>query len=119
MFSNLTNFEDKKSLLEAFGFYLSYLILAVIIGATIGGAIGGFMHESRNLDIQNIVIEIVSVETSVYCLIISLLFIIKKKLYKNFIYILLVPLSCIMALFGGAFLGLIIPAFLSTRQNCN
>jgi hypothetical protein len=41
----------------------------------------------------------------------------EKKLYKNFGFLLLPILSGLLAIFGGALLGLIIPAVLTTRES--
>ncbi len=105
--------------MEALGFYLAYFLLGVMIGAVVGALIGAINFDVSEIEINKIVVNYVSVLIVLYCSIISLLIVIKKRLYKNFVYVLLIPICCVMSFFGGAFLGLIIPTYLTTRSNLN
>lgn len=112
MFKNLTNFSYKRNWKEAIGFYLAFFLVCIILGAIAGASVGisGAMdvYKSRRAG------TVVSV---IFCLIVSGLLLKEKKLFKNFGYILLALLSGLLAVFGGSLLGLIIPAFMTTKES--
>src|SRR3989344_3677755 len=104
MFKNLTDFSYKRNWKEAVGFYLAFFVLLIIISVLLSGMlvvmglIDGFEEGSRFGTIMAVI----------FCSIISILLLKKKKLLNNFGYI-------ILSLIGGALLGLIIPAFITTK----
>lgn len=113
MFKNLFNFSYKRSLIEAIGFYIAYLV-TIILGSAVLAALLGLVTGNENsfgfgFRIGNIVAIITSL---------SLSFIILKNrnLFGNFFYTLLFLLSGLLAYLGGGILGLIPVSFLSTRQ---
>src|SRR3989344_840855 len=115
MFKHLTNFSYKRNWKEAIGFYLAYFLVGIILGG-IGGALYGIQLGATTFSEGfNGGLGIGAVVGIVYSLAIAILLLIQKKLYKNFGYIVLALLSGILAAFGGSLLGLVIPAFLTTR----
>jgi len=111
MFKKLMEFKYKRTTKEALGFYLSYLLLIVIVGALIGGIMGLVAGESSiefGMRFGGLVAVIIS-------LVLSFLILSKKKLTKNFGMILVALLSGVLAFFGGGLLGLIPVAYLSTK----
>ena len=119
MFKNLTNFLYTRNWKEAIGFYLAYFLVGLILGGILGG-IGGALAVIQSGatifgDASNTGSLVGAMGGVVYSLAIAVLLLIQKKLYKNFGYVILALLSGILAAFGGALLGLIIPAFLTTR----
>ncbi len=111
MFKKLTEFSYKRNWKEAVGFYLSYLLMGLILGF-IAGALFGIIMPNRNLSEG---LKIGVIVGAIYTLIISSIVLVQRKLYKNFGWIILTLLSVILTIFGGAILGLIIPAFMTTR----
>jgi membrane protease YdiL (CAAX protease family) len=117
MFKNLTDFSYKRDWKAAIGFYLAYFLLGLILGA-IGGGLAGIQSGSTTFDQgYSQGVGVGAVIGVVYCLVIACLLLVKKKLYKNFGYILLGLLSGVLALFGGSLLGLIIPAIMTTKMS--
>lgn len=115
MFNKLTDISYTRSKKEAFGFYLAYLLLALIIGGVVGALLGatssaktfeeGFQAGSDSM--------VVPVITLAYVIGLSILIFIKKNL--QFRYLILTFVNAIFVIFGGAILGLILPAFMTTR----
>ena len=114
MFKNLTNFSYKRTWQEAIGFYLAFLLLSMILGAIAGALFGGTANTFSQGFNQGV--RVGAIIGIIFCLIISGLLLKEKKLFRNFGYILLALLSGILAAFGGSLLGLIIPAFITTRE---
>lgn len=113
MFKHLTDFSYQRNWKEAIVFYLAYLILCFFLLV-----IAGVLVELSGLVIgfgQCLKFAIGIAIT--FCLIISVLLLKEKKLFKSFGYIFLVLLSGAIASFGGVLLGLTIPAFLTTVKS--
>ena len=113
MFKHLTTFSYKRNWKEAIGFYIAFLILGLVLGgiaAVFGGASSGNATFNEGVKIGALV-------SIIYCLLISGLLLKEKRLFKNFVYILLALVSGLLAGLGGGLLGMIIPAFLTTREN--
>ena len=111
MLNNLFNFEYKRSPLEAFGFYLAYFVLFIVIAFLIGLVMGltGLMAADQTFTVGVVLAVLVSFG-------LSAAIVVKKKLWGNFLFVLLVPIAGVLASFGGMLLGGIIPAYLSTRS---
>lgn len=117
MFKNLFDFTYQRTVKEAFGFYIAYLLLILISGVILGGALGGFFVAEDTFEAgYDFGVKIGIIFAVIVCLYISISLVVKKKLYTNFGFVLLSLCSGILALIGGALLGLIIPAFFTTRQ---
>jgi hypothetical protein len=111
MFIDLTDFSRVRNFKEALGFYLAYLLLAVLFIFLLGmisGVVG------LNFDNDGLVVGALIILVEV--LVLSVLILKAKNLYKNFTYILLSLLSCLLAILGGGLLGLIIPAYFTTLK---
>jgi len=117
MFKNLTNFSYKRNWKEAIGFYLSYLLLFIILGVIISVLIDILSGANTFDQGLNIGLKVGMITSIIFCVITSGLLLKEKKLFKNFWYIFLVLLSGILAYFGGSLFGLIIPAFITTKQS--
>jgi hypothetical protein len=118
MFTQLTNFSYKRNKKEAFGFYLAYFFLALIIGACTGAMLNVTstpmtFQEGFDAGMNSSVLSIV---TMLYVAIISVLVLVKRGLQHKFLYIVLVGIACFLSIFGGALLGLIIPAVMTTKE---
>jgi hypothetical protein len=111
MFKHLTDFSIQRTVGQAFGFWLSYLLLASIIGAVAGGIYGSILtnggYEEGLAAGQLITIPYVAV--------LSLLICAKKSL--GFLGYLLTAIATLLAFIGGAFLGLIPTAYLTVRPS--
>lgn len=116
MFKKLTEFSYKRNWKEAIGFYLAYFLVGLILAGIAGGLLiiiqSGVNTFGEGFNAGLVIGQIVGV---IYSLIISFAVLIQRKLYKNFGYVILVLLNGLLALFGGLLLGLIIPAFMTTR----
>ena len=110
MFSNLTNLAYKRSAGQAVVFYVVYFFGIVIAAMVLGGASGLITGES-NFALS---VQIGMFVAIIACLGLSFAILTKKGLTGNTTYIALVVLSGVLAYFGGALLGLIPVAFLTT-----
>ncbi|OGC05723.1 hypothetical protein A2526_05555 [candidate division WOR-1 bacterium RIFOXYD2_FULL_36_8] len=108
MFKNLTDFGYKRSALQALGFYLAYLLLTIMIGFLAGGIMGMFGYGFMDgLKVGTLSAIVISTLLSIFT--------VKAKNLLNFTNILFIIATGILAFFGGAFLGLILPAYLTTK----
>ena len=124
MFSHLTDFSYTRNWKGAVGFYLAFMLLG-LLGLFIIGVAGAIINppppgasyaDGFQAGVQ-FGMHIGIILITLYSLAISFVVLFKKNLQKRFWYVLLALVSGIAALFGGALLGLIIPAFLTTRTN--
>lgn len=109
MFKNLTDFTYKRSASEAFGFYLAYLFLGLIIAFMIGAliSVAGF----DNID----EVRVGAVFAVLFTIFLSVVMLYKKEGFNSFGHIVLAVLAAILSVFGGFILGLIPLAYLTTR----
>ena len=114
MFKKLTEFGYVRTALEAFGFYLAYLLLFILLGGLTGGILGAL----GVIDLDTIM-HAGMILASVLSVVLSFLVLSQKGLTGNFAYLLLIPVSGIAGFYGGGFLSLIIVAFLTTRKSNN
>jgi hypothetical protein len=108
MFKNLLDFSRKRSGVEAFGFYLVYLIVGVLFGAITGGIVGVNASASKVGYIAG------SITLIIFYGFLSLKIMRGKNLLSNFGAISLALLSVILSSIGSGLLGLIPVAVLST-----
>lgn len=111
MFKHLTDFSYKRNWKEAIGFYLAYFVSIVIV-AFLGGVLFAIVSSVTAFSSDSRLGTIIAV---LFCFAISCLVLVQRKLYKNFGYVILTLVSAILAAFAGAILGMIIPAFMTTR----
>src|SRR3989338_1590812 len=111
MFKKITDFSYKGNIIEALGFYLTYLLLtliAVVICAILIEVITGNSSFLLGTIIGKIIALIFSAVAG--CMVLY-----KKKLVKNMLYIFLVILSAVLSYYAGAIIGLILIAYLTTK----
>lgn len=110
MFNHLADLAYTRSVKEAIGFYLAYLLLIIIAGAIAGFLFGGVDTLSSfyaGVNIGTIVAVLAS-------LILTYMLFAAKKRTKTFASLLLTLLAGFFAMLGGGVLGLIIPAYVTT-----
>lgn len=111
MFKDIFNYSQKKSLKQALFFYLAHFVLLVIVG----GLVSGILSTLSGDDSFEYGVKIGTIVAALGSLVASFLVLQKKRLLSNFVYVLVALLSGVLALFAGAFLGLIPAAWLSTK----
>lgn len=114
LFSRLTDFGYQRSKKEAFGFYIVYLLLTMIAGGVISGTAAALLDFT---DVYQASVRIGTGTALVVCVGLSFAVLKQKKLLGNLGLVALAALSGVIALFGGALIGLIAVAFLTTRPN--
>ena len=112
MFKNLTTFSYKRSLKEAVGFYISYLVLTIVVSMALSVVLGVATGNENNF---NFGVRVGTFTSMVLSGLLSFLILSKKKLMNKFPNILLAFLGLVLAYFGGGLLGLIIPAYFSRK----
>lgn len=115
MFSQLTQFSVKRTGKQAFGFYLAWFVLALLLGMAVGlvtGVAAPQITPEAGFSFGLIVGAVVGV---IYCVTIGILVARGRGILGEFKTILLIVGTAILAGLGGGLLGLIIPAYLTTR----
>jgi hypothetical protein len=113
MFEKLGNFELERSVKQAFGFYISYLLLGFMIGFVVG-FLAVTLYPEFALQVGTRVGQITGV---IYCFSLALIIAFKKSLLSSFKVMVLIVLSSLIAVFLGALGGLIPVAYLTTRSS--
>ena len=113
MFSQLADFGFKRTAKQAFGFYISYLLLAFVLGAVIGG-IAGLLNPDNPQQAGFLAGQIFAVP---YVMTLAILVTVNRSLLKSFPVIFLLALTALLSLALGALGGLIPVSFLTTREN--
>ncbi len=114
-------FEAKRTFVQAIGFYLFFLILGVLLA----GIISALVQLPSGADYQtqyNIGLKIGAFFAIIYCPLLSLIILLKKKLYTSPTAIIVFLLTFVGAFLMVCTLGCIAPAILSTfdsRENNN
>lgn len=112
MFSKLTDFSYKRTGLQAFGFYLTYLIMVMLAGA-VAGIIGALAAGedtgtfSNGVRLGTLIAIVASISLSFQIL--------RAKKINSFSLRFLAILAGVLALLGGSLLGMIIPAVFTTK----
>ena len=117
MFKQLTNLSVQRTPGQAFGFWLAYWFLAVVIVAiavatSVAATEGGGSFE----DGYKLGFSIGTVGGVAYVVIISVVICVKKSLGFGW-YVLAIVLPGALTIIGTPFIGLIPTAFLTTRPN--
>ncbi|MBM3271962.1 hypothetical protein FJY94_01605 [Candidatus Kaiserbacteria bacterium] len=122
MFNRLMDFSYTRSKKQAFGFYLAFFLLGILLSALAGGIVGlsGVLPNEATFETsfaggmrEGVLFAIP------YSLIVACTVLIKKRQYGSFRYVLLVIVSGLLAMFGGMLLGLLIPAYLTTKEQAS
>ena len=113
MFSNLTAFAMVRTGKQALGFYIVYLVIAIIVGGIAGG-LGGLITSAAQepVDMQ-VGVKWGAAAAVVYVILIGMIIVIRKKLGIG--YVILALVGGLLALVGGGVLGLIPAALMTTR----
>ena len=88
--------------------------MIVLLGGLSGGIVGLIINQQDSYAVGFRVGNIVAIIST---LVFSSVILKQKNLTNNFKYIVLIPLSGLLAYFGGALLGLIFVTYLTTRDN--
>ncbi len=113
MFQHLLEFSYKRTKKQAVGFYLAWFLCVVLFGALVGGILGsaGIIEDSFDGGLK------VGQLIAIFATIVLTVIIVRDKkrmgFFSSYIYILC---AGILAYFGGALLGLIISAYLTTQD---
>ena len=113
MFNNLTKFDYIRTKKEALGFYLAYVFFGAILGAS-----AAMVFVDKNIDPEQSFKagqEIGIIIAPFYCLAIGILMLRARK-KREFKHIALVLSTIPLGYFGGALLGLIPLAYISTQE---
>ena len=111
MFAHLTNFAYKRTTLQAVGFYIAYFLLLLLIA----GATGGFLALATGRVDQELSIRIGVMISTIACAILSAAISYEKRILRDFPALLSIILAIIGAMFGGALVGLVFVAYLTTK----
>ena len=114
MFTRLTDLGFKRSPLQAVGFYLAYLLLGVLISglaAPIAAVLG--LADSSFLS----AVQVGAAVIIPFCVGIAIGIGVKKGIPFEFKMLVFYVITGICALFLGALLGLVIPAYLTTLDS--
>ena len=107
MFSQLFNLEYERDGKEAFGFYLAYFLLFILSSGLLGGVFASDYDSGVILGQYLAIIAVTGL---------SFMILFKKNQINNFGLVLIAIVAGIAAVFGGALLGLIPTAYLTTRN---
>lgn len=117
MFHNLSDLSYKRSFVQAIGFYIFFLIFFLICGIYLVGIIGFAFKVMRANPINKIHARTLGHLVAMFaCPILSFTLLHKKNQLTNPIMVFIAILSGLLTFFGGAALGLLPTAFLTTRQ---
>lgn len=113
MFMDLMNFGLKRTVTQAVGFYLAYLILTVVTAGLGGGVVSLFAGKADNIEFGVTIGIGIAILMSVG---LGYQVLNKKHLTGNIQLLLLAGLSGILAYVGGGLLGLIPVAYFTTLR---
>jgi hypothetical protein len=115
MFRGLTDFGRQRTVLQAVGFYLVYLILGVLLGAALG-ALAGAVSGQNTFEMG---LRVGMVMAMVVCPLLSFAILFAKGQMRHIGFLLVAVLSLAGAAFGGLIIGLLFVAFLTTRPSAS
>lgn len=111
MFTGLLDFDYRRTGRQAIGFYLFYLLLTIVASAIAGGLTGLFVAGGVDLGIRVGTFVAVIVSLALSAAVLS-----KRGRFAHPGYVLLSLVCALGALFAGGLVGIVAPAFLSTRE---
>jgi hypothetical protein len=117
MFKNLSDFSYQRSTKEAIGFYISYLVILILIASVLGGILSilsGTQGFNAGYALGFRVGQFVAIAG---VLALSFMLLKSKNALKDIRFILILLVSGVLAIFGGALLGLIPVAYLTTQKS--
>lgn len=118
MFNELTNFAFARSTKEAFGFYLAYFLLIVVSAGVLSGIAGILffpdIDPEQGFELGQ---RIGAVVALISCMFLSMHVLRSKKLSNNFSSYIFFAATAALAFLGGALLGMIPVAYLTTKKS--
>lgn len=108
MFTKLFDLRLKRTAKQAFGFYVVYLLLLLLVGMLLGGIAGIILGLSFQAGVK-----FGQLMAIIVCLVISFVILNYKKSLSP-VNVILALLAGILAMLGGGLLGLIPVAYLTT-----
>jgi len=115
MFKNLFNFSYKRTPLEALGFYIAYMVIIIVVIFLVGSTVGQLTGTRGNFSLLAIIPGVLL--AAIFCLVLSFMVLVKKKLTGNIFYVILAVISGILGTLIVGSIGLIITSFLTTRES--
>lgn len=112
MFSNLLNLEIKRNLKQAIGFYIAYLILAILLGVVLAFISDPEMSFEEGVEFGQWFVVLFSITF-------SFLIFYKKNSIQSFKSIVIILLVAVCAIFGGALLAMIPISYITTLDDNN
>lgn len=118
MFNELTNFALTRGSKEAFGFYCAYFLLIIIGAMAFSAAVGGLFFQNMNPEHGFLLGQrIGAVVALIACMFLAYRVLESKQLMKNFSSYMYLVATALFALLGGALLGMIPVAYLTTKKS--
>lgn len=114
MFSHLTDFSYKRTSLQAFGFYITYLVMVMIFSAAAAVLASMIVREDAGTFSNGV--RLGTFVATIFSIALSFVILREKKL-TGLGYSLLAITAGALALLGGGLLGLIIPTIFTTKQS--
>ncbi len=121
MFKNLFNLSVKRSGMQVFGFYIVYSILGAFIAGLICGLVVMFLYPEATTFEEGARLGALygPVMAILYGVIISIAIISAKGIFNSFRAVMLVIFAVPLLYLGGASLGMIPVAFLTSFESLN
>ncbi len=117
MFKNLVDFSYKRNWKEAIGFYIAWVVV-ILLGAGLAGGIAGiFLPSLIKTNAFSVGYTIGNIIGFLACVSFASLISKEKQILKDYSIILLIILTGIVAILLGGIAGMIIPAYLTTRES--
>ena len=113
MFTRLTDLGFKRTATQALGFYLAYLFLGMLVGF-LSGAVAGMLGLIENYSSG---VDAGALAIIPLCIVLAITIGVKKGIALEFKMLVLYAITGICAVFLGALLGLVIPAYLTTLDS--
>lgn len=113
MFTRLTDLGFKRTATQALGFYLAYLSLGMLVGF-LSGAVAGMLGLIENYSGG---VDAGALAVIPFCIALAITIGVKKGIALEFKMLVLYAITGICAVFLGALLGLVIPAYLTTLDS--
>jgi len=114
LFSHLKDLSYQRSASEAFGFYIAYFLLFLVIAAIIGGL--STFYSSDEAEVLQMASRLGIVTVTIISIGLAFCVLRKKNLLKQPTSIGIIILVGLCAMFGGALLGLLPIAFLTMKK---
>lgn len=115
MFYGLTTFKLKRTPVQGVGFYFAYLVLVALAGGVVGGVLGAFTPLENFENAFQTGTRYGAGVAAIFVIALGTIILKAKKRFNDLKSIGFVLLSALLILLGGAVLGLIPIAYLTTK----